>query len=223
MTNKRKNIIISSILISLSIIFTILVKVVDIQAIGPNNSSVGFATINQFFVNIIGVNMTFYHITDWLGIIPIIIAMSYATIGILQLIKRKSFKKIDKEIITLGIFYIILIVIYIFFEKVIVNFRPVLMDGYLEASYPSSHTLMAVCLCGTAIIVNKKLFNNIISKIVNILSLVIMIVTVVGRFISGVHWFTDILGGVIISATLLMTFYTIIQLIQKKKDENKNN
>ena len=136
MKNLRKNIIISSSLILSAIILTILIKFIDIQAIGPNDSSVGFATINKFFADLIGVNMIFYHITDWLGIIPIALAIAYATIGIIQLIKRKNIKKIDKEIIILGIFYIIIVAIYIFFEKVIINFRPVLMNGYLEASYP---------------------------------------------------------------------------------------
>lgn len=220
MKSKRKNIIISSSLILTAIIITILIKFVDIQAIGPNNSSVGFATINKFFVDTIGVNMIFYHITDWLGFLPIILAVSYAVIGLIQLIKRKSLKKIDKEIWILGLFYIIVVGLYIFFEKVIVNYRPVLMDGYLEASYPSSHTLMAICLCGSAIIINKKLFSNLLSKIVNISSLVIMILTIIGRLISGVHWFSDILGGIVISSALLMTFYTIIQLMPRNNGSN---
>lgn len=221
MKNKRKNIIISSCLILSAIIITILIKFVDVQAIGPNNSSVGFATINKFFVDTIGVNMIFYHITDWLGILPITLAISYAIIGIIQLIKRKSFKKIDKELWILGIFYVVLVILYIFFEKVIINYRPILMDGYLEASYPSSHTLLAMCLCGSAIIINRKLFSNLLSKIVNIASLTIMITIVVGRLISGVHWFSDILGGLIISIALLMSFYTIIHLFTLK-NTNEN-
>ena len=217
MNKKRRNILISTILILLAIVFTILVKVVDVKTIGVNESKIGFATLNQFVFKTVGVNMTWYNITDWLGIIPILMAMIYAFIGVIQLIKRKSLFKVDKELIILGLFYIIVIFIYIFFEKIIVNYRPILMNGFLEASYPSSHTLITICLCGSFIIINNKLFNNRTTKITNILSTIIIVVTVVGRLISGVHWFTDIIGGILISIALLMTLYTLIYSLKSKE------
>ena len=213
--NKKRNFFISTILILLAVLFTILVKVVDVKQVGVNGTSIGFATLNQFVFKTTGVNMIWYHITDWLGLVPIFMAMAYALLGLVQLIKRKSLFKVDKEIIILGLFYIVVISLYIFFEKFIVNYRPILMNGFLEASYPSSHTLMAICLCGSSIIVNKKLFNNKITKIMNMLSLVIILITVIGRLISGVHWFTDIIGGMIISIALLMTLYSVIDIIKK--------
>lgn len=215
MNRKKRNFLISVILILIAIVFTILVKVVDVKPVGANETSIGFATVNQFVFKTIGVNMIWYHITDWLGIVSICIAMAYALIGIIQLVKRKSLFKVDKEIIILGLFYIFVIALYIFFEKVIVNYRPILMDGVLEASYPSSHTLMIICLCGSSIIVNKKLFTNNISKFINVLSLVIIFITVIGRLISGVHWFTDIIGGIFISIALLMTLYSLIDTVKR--------
>lgn len=217
MNKKKRNFLISAILILIAVVFTILVKVVDVKPVGANETNIGFATVNQFVFKTIGVNMIWYHITDWLGILSICIAMAYALIGIIQLVKRKSLLKVDKEIIILGLFYIFVIALYIFFEKIIVNYRPVLMDGSLEASYPSSHTLMIICLCGSFIIVNKRLFNNNISKVINILSLVIIFITVIGRLISGVHWFTDIIGGIFISVALLMTLYSLTDIIKKNK------
>ena len=159
--------------------------------------------------------MIWYHITDWLGLVSIFMVMVYSLIGFVQLIKRKSLFKVDKEIIILGLFYVVVISIYIFFEKVIVNYRPILMNGFLEASYPSSHTLMTICLCGSSSIVNKKLFNNIITKFMNMLSFVIVMIIVVGRLLSGVHWFTDIIGGIVISIALLMTLYSVMDLTKK--------
>ena len=214
MNSKKRNFLISSILILVAIGFTILVKVVDVKQVGVNETYIGFATINQFVFKSTGVNMIWYHITDWLGLVPIFMAMTYALIGLIQLIKRKSFFRVDKEIIILGIFYIIVIALYLFFEKVIVNYRPILMDGFIEASYPSSHTLMTVCLCGSSIIVNRKLFDNKLTKIINIMSFIIIVITIIGRFISGVHWFTDIIGGILISSALLMTFNSTINLIK---------
>jgi len=215
MNNKKRNFFISTISILLAVVFTILVKVVDLKQVGVNGTSIGFATLNQFVFKTTGVNMIWYHITDWLGLVPIFMAMVYSLIGLVQLIKRKSFFKVDKEIIILGLFYVVVISIYIFFEKVIVNYRPILMNGFLEASYPSSHTLMTICLCGSSIIVNKKMFNNKITKFMNMLSLIIILITVIGRLISGVHWFTDIVGGIFISIALLMTLYSTIDVIKK--------
>ena len=216
MNSKRRNFIISSILIFLAIGFTVLVKVVDVKQVGVNETSIGFGAVNQFVFNLFGVNMIWYHITDWLGLVPIFMAMAYALIGLIQLVKRKSLFKVDKEIIILGIFYVVVIALYLFFEKVIVNYRPILMDGFIEASYPSSHTLMTACLCGSSIIVNRKLFNNKITKFMNILSIAIVLITIIGRLISGVHWFTDIIGGIFISIALLMTLYSTINLIKKE-------
>ena len=219
MSTKKRNFIISTILILLSVVFTILVKVVDVKPLGVNETNIGFASINQFVFKKIGVNMIWYYITDWLGLIPVFTAMIYALIGCVQLIKRKSIFKVDKEIIILGLFYIIVISVYVFFEKVIVNYRPILMNGFLEASYPSSHTLMTICLCGSSIMVNRRLFDNKIVKFVNVVLVVIILITVIGRLISGVHWFTDIVGGICISMALLMVLYSTMQTIKKKYDK----
>ena len=215
---KKKNIIISIVLVLVAIFYTILVKSIDLQAIGPNGSIVGFATINKFFSNLIGVNMSLYKLTEYLGYLALLLAFNYALIGILQLFKRKSLLKIDKEIIILGIFYVIVIGLYIFFEKVIINYRPVLIDGVLEASYPSSHTLLALCICGSSLIINKYLFKDKKSaKYGNIIAIVLMISILLGRLISGVHWLSDIIGGVLISLALLTIFKTIIEYVNNKE------
>ncbi len=218
---KRRNIIISFILIILAVLFTVLVKNVDVKPIGPNESMVGFADINKLFHNLIGSNMAIYKITEVLGYIPIVMALVYVFIGLKQLIKRKSLLKVDKEIYVLALFYILVVGVYVFFEKFIVNYRPILIDGVLEASYPSSHTLMSICLCGSSIIINKKLFKNKLGDIENILSGILILLIVVGRIISGVHWFTDILGGIIISSALLVIFYSIISSIKLKSIKPK--
>ena len=212
---KKRHLIINILLLISSIIFIILLKNIDIKCDNVNNSCIGFATVNQFIFEKIGVNMTWYTITDWLGIIPILMSMVYALVGLKQLIKRKSIKKVDNEIIILGIFYIIVISIYVLFEKYIINYRPILLNGFLEASFPSSHTLMTICLCGSSIIINNKLFKNSFTKVLNSIFLLIIIITVIGRFISGVHWFTDIVGGILISSFLLMLFYSVLYIKQK--------
>lgn len=213
---KKRNIIISIVLIILSVLFTALVKNVDVKPIGPNESMVGFADINKLFHNLIGSNMTIYKVTEVLGYIPIAMALVYVFIGLKQLIKRKSLLKVDKEIYVLALFYVLVVGVYVFFEKFVINYRPILIDGLLEASYPSSHTLMSIYLCGSSIIINKKLFKNKFGDIENVLSVILILLIVIGRIVSGVHWFTDILGGIIISSTLLVIFYSIISNIKPK-------
>ena len=200
-----------------SVIFTLLTKLVDVQPIGPQKSEIGFAAVNGFIHNLFGVNMIWYHITDWLGIIPVLTTFVFFAVGVAQLIRRKSLFKVDKSIIILGFFYIVVIAVYLFFESYIINYRPVLMQGRLEASYPSSHTLMTICLmsvcfdqCGR--LIRSKSFNTA----VKIISYAIIAVTIIGRLISGVHWFTDITGGILISLTLVSLYHTVINASDKK-------
>ena len=217
MSKEKKNFIISAILIVFAIVYTILVKTIDVKPIGPENSSVGFASINETVKDKIVFNNTLYKITDYLGYISLIIAAGYALVGLMQLLKRKSLLKVDNEILMLAGFYVVVIGLYILFEIFIVNYRPIIFDEGLEASYPSSHTVLAVCICGSAILLNKKIFSKVkITKAVNLLCAVVLVLTVIGRLLSGVHWFSDIIGGVIISAALLMTFYSMLNLNKKE-------
>ena len=212
---KKRNIILCIILTFISILYTILVKVIDVKSIGPNNSKVGFASINNAFKNIIGSNMTIYKITEIFGLLIFIICAFYAGVGIYQLVKRKSLKKVDKEIFLVGAFYVSLLLIYVFFEKVIINYRPILIDNELEASYPSSHTMLAICVCTSSLIIGRKYISKKYLDIVNIATFILMLIVFIGRLVSGVHWLSDIIGGIIISTTLIMYFITIHNYIRK--------
>lgn len=207
MEKRTKKFVCGSVLAVLTIVFTVLVKLVDVQAIGPENSVVGFATLNSFVSSVIGSNMKWYHITEMLGLIPIVVVLLYAIVGVVQLVKRKSLAKVDKEIINLGIFYVIVAAIYLFFEKCIINYRPILIDGVLEASYPSSHTMLAIFVCVSAIIVNRSLIKNSnLRKILDAFLSIIGVAVIFGRVLSGVHWCTDIVAGALFSITLVEFF-----------------
>lgn len=197
----------------LFVILTGAVLVVDVQSIGPDGSSVGLASVNQYFAEHIGVNLIWYHITDWLGIIAICFALGFAFFGLIQFVIRKSIKKVDRQIIALGVFYVLVISIYILFEHMIVNYRPILMNGALEASYPSSHTILVLCIMSTAIIMFDYLLSGqkFLRFFLNVTAVLIMVVTVFGRLISGVHWFTDIIAGMILSAGLVLLFYAVVR------------
>ena len=214
----KKNIILSCILIVAAIVFTILVKSVDVQNVGINGTAIGFSSINKEIFETIGQNSMFYKISEILGFFALALVGCYALIGFYQLIKRKSLLKVDKEIIALGCFYVLVLGLYFLFDKLCINYRPVLENGKLEASFPSSHTMLAICVCISAVWINKKLFKSDMTKIFNALLLIVVVGTVFARLLAGVHWFTDIVGGIIISSALLMVFKTVLQIINKGKE-----
>ena len=198
------------------VLWTVAVCSVDVGAIGPNGSDVGFATVNGFVHKLTGVHMSLYNITDWLGLVPIFVATGFAFSGLAQAIKRKSLCKVDYSIFVLGGFYIAVIAVYILFELITVNYRPVLINGILEKSYPSSTTLLVMCVMPTAIMqFNSRIKNNALRKAVSLMITAFIIFMVFGRLISGVHWFTDIIGGVFLSAGLVTLYRYAISFNSK--------
>ena len=216
--NNKKHIISSIILGVLVILYIFLVKTVDVQEVVRTGSEVGFSTINEWFWNLTGHNEILDKITDVLLLVPIILVFMYATIGVKQLIQGKSLKEVDKKIILLGFFYVVIGIVYVLFEKVIINYRPIIVDGELEASFPSSHTLMAICVCLSSVLVNKRLWKNDVMNYINISILVVMCLIVFGRLMAGVHWLTDIGGGILISAFLVECFNSVLIKIDNKKE-----
>ena len=189
------------------ILWTLLISIVDVQSIGPRDSAVGFATINGRFHALTGVHMTLYHITDWLGLVPVGFGFGFAILGLVQWIKRKHILKVDYSILVLGGYYIIVLAAYLFFEEYVVNYRPVLINGYLEASYPSSTTLLVLCVMPTANMqINNRIKNYNLRHIVSCAIKVFTAFMVIGRLVSGVHWFTDIIGGILLSAGLVVLY-----------------
>ncbi|SRR6056297_526652 len=206
---KKKKFFVPGIFLLLFLLFTSMAMKVDVQPIGPNQSEVGFATLNQFVFEKIGVNLVWYSITDWLGIVAIIVALGFGGLGFLQLFRRKSLLKVDSDIILLGVYYFLVILFYIVFEVFIVNYRPILINEVLEGSYPSSHTMVVICIMATAMVqFKKRIINPSFRKVGQILSIAVITVTVIGRLISGVHWFTDILAGIFLGTSLAL-FYIL--------------
>ena len=205
-------------LLAVFVLWTVLIRLVDVESIGPRQSSVGFATLNGYIHNLTGVNMSLYIITDWLGLVPIGVAFGFAVLGIVQCIKRKSLLKVDRSILTLGGFYIVVMVVYILFEIVVINYRPTLIDGYLEASYPSSTTILVMCVMPTAMMqLRTRIKNDLFRRCVMLTITVFIIFMVIGRLVSGVHWITDIIGGAILSTGLVMLYYLVCDLEKKEK------
>ena len=199
-------------------LWTVAVSFHDVQPIGPGESIVGFAAINRLFHSLTGVHMTLYTVTDWLGLVPVAVCIGFAILGLCQWVRRGSPLRVDADILLLGGFYLAVIAAYLLFEEIPVNYRPTLIDGRLEVSYPSSTTLLVLTVMPTAAmqlhtrIKTPFLRRSIIASIV-----LFVLFMVIGRLISGVHWLTDIIGGIGLSGGLVMLYDAFRKWLTRRK------
>jgi len=199
-------------------VFTMLVKYVDLQAIGPNGTDVGFAAMNARFHRWTGVHMRIYDATDWLSLVPIAVCMFFGGLGLCQWLKRKSLLRVDADILLLGVYYGIVMGGYLVFEMLAVHYRPVLIEGRMEASYPSSTTLLVLSVMSALVFqAKRRLKNTQAKKIVCMLTMAFSILMVLGRLVSGVHWLVDIVGSCLLSAGLFY-FYKAAVLFMAVPD-----
>ncbi len=197
-------------LLAAFVIWTLLIRTVDVRAIGPEGSEVGFAALNGAFHALTGVHMWLYTLTDWLGLVPIAVAVGFGVLGLVQWIGRRSLFKVEYRLFVLGGFYLAVMAVFLLFEVFVVNYRPVLIEGVLEASYPSSTTLLVMCIMPTALVeLCRRIKGRALKCGVAALVTVFTAFMVVGRLLSGVHWVTDIVGGGLISAGLVMSYLAV--------------
>lgn len=198
-------------------IWTVLIQRVDVQPVGQNGTNVGFASLNCWFHKLTGVHMGIYTVTDWLGLVPIFICMLFGGLGLAQLVKRRNFFQVDIDIIILGIYYVLVIFGYLIFEMIPINYRPILIEGIVEASYPSSTTLLVLSVMPTLNLqVKRRMKNTIMKNVINTCSVLFSLFMVIGRTIAGVHWLTDIIGSVILSVGLYLIYKSSVLLLERK-------
>lgn len=214
----KKLLILGTGLLIAFILWTALILFVDVQPLGQSGTNIGFATFNCWFHNLTGVHMSIYTITDWLGLVPIFVCMLFGGLGLVQLIQRKNLFKVDYDILILGVYYIVVIAGFLAFEMFPINYRPILIEGVMEASYPSSTTLLVLSVMSTlGFQVKRRVQNYRIIKVVTSLTKLFSVFMVFGRLIAGVHWFTDIVGGILLSAGLFYMYKAVILLGDNEK------
>lgn len=216
MNKKIKRLLYTGIcLLALFSLWTLLVSTIDVRPIGPMNSKVGLATLNGAFAELVGVNMYLYNITDALSIIPLAIILSAASLGLFEWVKRKKLRRVDADILALGVFYVAVIVAFVSFEIAPINYRPVLIDGVLEASYPSSTTMLVGSVMPTAaILIGRRIKNTALKRILYCAIAVFCAFMIIGRILSGVHWLTDIIGGIWLSSGLVVLYCYVCGLFR---------
>lgn len=191
------------------LVWTYLLTVCDVRPIGPGGSSVGFAAMNGAFHDLTGVSLSLYTLTDWLGLVPVAVALCFAVLGLVLLVRR-GLRGVDRYLFFLGAHYLLVAAAYLFFEAVPFNYRPVLIDGYLEASYPSSTTLLVLCVIPTAALdLCPRIRAASVRRALAVAAALFSAFMVAGRLLSGVHWLSDIVGGLFLSAALVLLYAAV--------------
>ena len=216
--SEKKSLLIGSTFLAMFAVWTALIQTVDVQPLGQNGTSIGFATFNCWFHHFTGVNMAIYTITDWMGLVPVTVCLIFAGVGLVQLIKRRSLFKVDADIIILGVYFAIVFLAYAIFEMIPINYRPILIEGRMEASYQSSTTLLLLSVIPALIEqIQRRLSAIRVKRIITIAAIAFSVFMVTGRLVSGVHWFTDIVGGELLSAGLFKLYKSAVMLSLKEK------
>ena len=209
--SKQKDFLWSGILLLSFVFWTFLIQTVDVQPVGVNGTNVGFATVNTWFHRLTGVHMGIYTATDWLGLVPIMVCIGFGLLGLMQWIRRKSITKVDRDILLLGGYYILVILGYLIFEMIPINYRPIMIDGAMEASYPSSTTLLVLSVMPTLLFqVIRRTKSQTVRRITAAFVVLFSAFMIIGRLVAGVHWLTDIVGAVLLSAGLYFLYRTAV-------------
>ncbi len=207
-------------LLSAFAIWTVLIRCVDVQAAGPMGTRVGFAAFNVWFHRLTGVHTALYTVTDWLGLVPIGVCLGFGALGLAQLVRRRSLRRVDPDILLLGGYYILVILGYLFFEAVPVNYRPILIEGRLEASYPSSTTLLVLSVMPTlGLQLSRRSKSAAVRGAVRLFAALFSAFMVTGRLISGVHWATDIVGATLLSFGLFFVYRYGVEAWDRRREE----
>ena len=191
------------------VLFTVLVAFVNVKPIGRQGTDVGFADWNERFDTATGEHDKLYSLTEKAGYLAVIPVLSFACIGLLQLIRRKSLRKVDPDILLMGGLYVALGICYVLFEKLVINYRPPYgNETELEASYPSSHTLLLVAVMATAVMqIRVRVKTNATRLALSLLCIITALFVICGRAVCGVHWLTDICGGLLLAGALSWLYY----------------
>ena len=223
MKKEVKGIIFTILFFVLFVGFLYCVKNIDVDSIGPNGGKVGLSHINKQVFDKFGQDPNWDKISDYILYGAMATVAIFALIGLKQLIQRKSLLKIDADIYLLAAFYVVVVGVYVAFDKVIINCRPIVTDEGIEASFPSSHTLITLCFLATTMIqVANRVKNKAIKVIIDLVCIACIVVMSVARLKAGMHWFSDVVGAILLGMFLVMLYYSLYSKIKSNKRESSS-
>lgn len=200
-------------------LWTVLVQTVDVRPCGQNGTAIGFAAFNLWFHRMTGVHMALYAVTDWLGLVPVFVCLCFGAVGLSQWIGRKRLLRVDVDLILLGFYYSVVIFCYLIFEMIPINYRPIPINGVMEASYPSSTTLLVLSVMPTLPYrLGRRCAKSAVRTAAAVFAALFSAFMVTGRLLSGVHWATDIIGSVLLSAGVFLLYCGCVRLAEQAKE-----
>ena len=210
---------VAGVLLAAFLILTVLLTCVDVRAAGESGAEVGFATLNEAVFDALGQNELCLKASELCGILMLAAVGAFGVTGFVQVIRRKGILRADPELYVMAGGLVLLAAVYVLFEIVVINCRPVLDEGELAASYPSSHTMLAVAVAGMGmaylqIRAKKGALAYTLYGLPNVAS----VATVVLRLLSGVHWLTDIVGGVLLGLVITFVYLAVCTYMAHKKE-----
>ena len=199
----------------------VLLCLVDRAPVGPEDTMMGLAKLNVMMYKAVGVGgsggsgvrMGLYKLTEVLGYFSILVLCVFALLGLVQLIRRRSLKKMDRQILAMGGLFVLTLILYVFFNKVVVNYRPTVLPGESgpEPSFPSSHTMLVMVILGSVcMVLGRYVRTPWLCALLRVVCAALILGMIAGRLLCGCHWFTDILGGVLLSCALLALYAAVI-------------
>ena len=220
MTRKGK-LYVAGLFYLLFLVLIVLLCLADRAPVGPEDTVMGLAKLNVMMYKAVGVGgsggsglrMGLYKLTEYLGYFSILVLCVFALLGFVQLIRRRSLKKVDRQILAMGGLFVLTLILYVFFNKVVVNCRPMILPGESgpEPSFPSSHTMLVIVILGSVcMVLGKYVRTPWLCALLRVLCVALILAMVFGRLLCGCHWFTDILGGVLLSCAMLALFAAVI-------------
>lgn len=154
-------------------------------------------------------------ITNVILITSIITLAVFVFLGLYQWISRKSIKKVDRQLLWMPVPLILMVITYLLFQYVFVlNTRP---NGSGESSFPSTHVMVVATIFFIAMmILPKYVKSKPIRIILDVLMVVMISLTSVGRVAADMHWVLDVIGAVVFAFIFTEVYYLIIHRKKKK-------
>lgn len=194
----------------LFLVLTVSLLLVDVQSAGAQ--TVGWASLNFWWHDLISVQHGWHIVSNIVATVTLLALCAMVVWQFIIMLRGKSFRAFLKQWLAFDITVILLVLCYVLFQIVVVNYRPIMIDGMAEVSYPSSHillfaTLLPLIVCECWHNVPSKVWRRVIA----VSALVLMVVGIVARALCGYHWLTDSVGALLLSAALVAWYKVMTQ------------
>lgn len=187
----------------LFVVWTLVVKFVDVQVGGESNVAIGLGSLNIGFFDAVGSSNFWQSVTKYLGYLTILVVVGLLVWQLVLMIRQKSWRLARHWWVLDGVL-VALVVTYLLFETLVINERPILVDGVAGASYPSSHGMLFMTILPLAILtIWREIKCRPLNVILTVVLSILLLVGVVGRTLCGLHWLTDVFGAVWFSLAAL--------------------